>query len=452
MLGRGARWMVAAVLSAGLVAGCGVAPPDHVRIGLVAPLTGPRAFLGEEMRNGVLLAAADIDRAGGLLGRRVEVVVVDDAELVDLPGQLADLAERQRVTAVIGPEAPGVVLGPRSPLTRRQVPALLPASLAGDVESAPNLVVRTVPSARDQAAVLGRWLTEVRAGHRAAVLVADPIEGPLARQDVVEGLEAGGAEVVAVVEAEGDSPRLDPAVAALRDRSGAVDMVVLWGPPPTAARATAAVRRLGWDVQIAVPASAFVAEYRTLAGEASEGVVLAFPFRREWFTEPVLTDWMLRYHREHGLGALPQLETLVLDVPVVAVAAYDATLLVAEAVRWAGSRVPSEVAAALPEVTVEGVLRTYHLGDRRDAWTVDELFVARFHRFATVYDVDPRLDVDEQRRLWEAQVNAEYLPRSVLEGPGGELIRALIAQRRRKVQPYEPPLPPPGPVGRPDGR
>src|SRR5690606_10332573 len=135
------------------------------------------------------------------------------------------------------------------------------------------------------------------------------------------------------------------------------------------ARATSAVRALDWDVQVAVPASAFVAEYRTLAGDAIEGVVAAFPFDEAWFTGD-LVGWMLRYQLRHGLGLLPQLDTLVIDLPVAAVAAYDAVGIVAAAVRDAGSRVPADVADALTEVEHDGLLRTYAL-DRREAWDAD---------------------------------------------------------------------------------
>ncbi|MBW3662908.1 MAG: ABC transporter substrate-binding protein [Actinobacteria bacterium] len=427
-------------------AACGTGPPDHVRLGLVAPLTGSRAFIGQEMLNGARIAVEELNREGGLLGQPVELVVEDDADLVDLPGQLADLAERQRVTAVVGPEAPGVLLGPRSPLTRRDVPALLPSALAGDVTDASSLVIRTIPAAVDQAETLGRWLSDVRAIDRLALLIADPVEGDAAREDLLDGFVRGGVEVEAVVEAAGDAADLGPSVAALRRAAPDVRAVMLWGPPAPAARATIAVRRQNWDVQVLVPPSAFVSEYRTLAGDASENVVLAFPYREEWFTEPVLMNWLLRYHREHGLGAIPELETLVLDVPVAAVAAYDAVMLVAEAVRVTGSRVPAEVANALVDVEVEGILRTYELGGAREAWDPRDLYVARFHQLATVYDVDPRLDLDEQLRLWQAQVNAEYIPPSVLEGPGGAIIEAIIAERIGEVKEYIPPAPPPGPI------
>jgi branched-chain amino acid transport system substrate-binding protein len=435
------------VLGALLLTACGSSPPEHVRLGVAAPLSGPRAAIGEELVRGAELAVDDLNARGGLLGRDVELVVTDAADLVDLPRRLADLAEHARVSAVIGPEAPGVLVGPRSPLTRRQVPAILPSAFAGELDGASTVVTRTVPSARAQAEAVARWLVDEREATSLAVLVADPVEGAAARAAIEAGAAAGGAPPVAVVEVDGTTTQLGPAVAALRRAAPDAEAVLLWGWPDAAARATLAVRELGWDVQLVVPAAAFVSTYRSLVGEAAEGVVLPFPFREAWFG-PELTTWMLRYHATHGLGALPGLDTLVLDVPVVALAAYDAVGLLGDAVTAAGSREPAAVAAVLPDVVHDGLLRRYDL-DGRESWTADDLHLARFHRLGVVFDVDPRLDPEAQRTFWELQVSAEFLRDLAPSGPLRDLVDRVVGDDPGPPPTYTPPLPPPGPVGLP---
>jgi ABC-type branched-subunit amino acid transport system substrate-binding protein len=429
-----------------LVAACGTSAPDHVRIGVVAPLSGPRAVIGQELVRGAELAVDRLNDHGGLLGEDVELVVTDGADLVDVPRRLADLSEHARVSAVIGPEAPGVLVGPRSPLTRRGVPALLPSAFAGELDGATTLVARTVPSARAQAERLARWLVENRGATSLAVLVADPVEGSAARAAIEDGAARGGLAPSAVVEVDA-ARSMTTAVQALRRRAPEADAVLLWGWPDAAARATLAVRRIGWDVQVAVGSSAFVGEYRALAGEASEGVVLPFPFREEWFG-PELTTWMLRYHARHGLGALPELDTTVIDVPVVAMASYDAVGTVAAAVEAADSRAPQDVAAALAGTGHDGLLRDYDLADR-EAWAADDLHVARFHRLGVVYDVDPDLDAGAQREFWELQVSAEFLRDLAPEGPLRNLVEGILGGHEGPPPAYEAPAPPPGPVGRP---
>lgn len=51
----------------------------QVKVGLAAPLTGPDAAFGQGMRLGAELAVADINRAGGIAGQKLQLVVQDDA-------------------------------------------------------------------------------------------------------------------------------------------------------------------------------------------------------------------------------------------------------------------------------------------------------------------------------------------------------------------------------------
>lgn len=447
------RRQLALLLLAVLTAtACGAGPPDHVRIGVVAPLTGPRAAIGQQLSLGAEMAIADINAAGGLLGHDVELVLLDDADLASVPGQLADLAERAHVSAVIGPESPGVLLGSRSPLTRREVPALLASAFAGDLDEAASFVARTIPSADAQARALGRWLVEEREIDRAAILVADAVEGDLARPQIEDALRSEGVDVVATVSADGTAADLRPAVASLRDQTrqdGATGdlAVLLWGQPTAAARATVAVRELDWDVQVAVPASSFIGEFRTLAGAASEGVVLVFPFDWSWFSSD-LVPWMIRYNSRFGLGLLSQLDTLVIDVPVIAIASYDAVRVVGEAVTAADSREPAAVAEALQTGTYEGLLSDYDLSER-EAWSPEDLYVGRFHQFALTFDVDPRLDLEQQRTFWDAQVSLDLFAEGQTPPAIQAIIERILGERAQDPPVYAPPLPPPGIVGRP---
>jgi branched-chain amino acid transport system substrate-binding protein len=49
-----------------------------ILIGLAGPITGKEAWLGEQFQRGAELAVADINAAGGVLGKKIELIVVDD--------------------------------------------------------------------------------------------------------------------------------------------------------------------------------------------------------------------------------------------------------------------------------------------------------------------------------------------------------------------------------------
>ena len=51
---------------------------DPIKIGMVAPITGPFAESGRYQTQGAKLAADAINKAGGVLGRQLELVIEDD--------------------------------------------------------------------------------------------------------------------------------------------------------------------------------------------------------------------------------------------------------------------------------------------------------------------------------------------------------------------------------------
>lgn len=74
---------------------------DQLDVGLVFTLSGPAAALGEQGRNGFLLA---VEQTGGLGGIKTEVKVVDDELKPDVAAARArELVERDDVDFVVGP-------------------------------------------------------------------------------------------------------------------------------------------------------------------------------------------------------------------------------------------------------------------------------------------------------------------------------------------------------------
>ena len=103
----GKFWSTAALAAtfavlAGL-AGCGdSSDEDVIPIGVVGPLTLQYASFGEQMKQGADLAIADINEAGGVLGKKLEADYGDDAcdpkQAVAVAGQMVGA----RVPLVVG--------------------------------------------------------------------------------------------------------------------------------------------------------------------------------------------------------------------------------------------------------------------------------------------------------------------------------------------------------------
>lgn len=56
---------------------------DNIRLGLMAPLSGPMQIYGKEITNAANIACNQINAAGGLLGRKIQLIIADDGSLAE---------------------------------------------------------------------------------------------------------------------------------------------------------------------------------------------------------------------------------------------------------------------------------------------------------------------------------------------------------------------------------
>jgi len=94
-------WMLAGALGLATLA---AQAADPIKVGMVAPLTGPGAESGRFQTQGAKLAADEINKAGGVLGRQLELVIEDDQ--TTNPGVVlafSKLAGNAEFAAFLGP-------------------------------------------------------------------------------------------------------------------------------------------------------------------------------------------------------------------------------------------------------------------------------------------------------------------------------------------------------------
>lgn len=109
------------MLSIGLASGAAAqdTPPsandDILKIGLIYTLSGPAAALGEQARDGFMLAA---DRIGDIGGMKTEIIVMDDEQRPDLAADDArELVQREEVDFVVGPIFSNIAMAIHQPVT-----------------------------------------------------------------------------------------------------------------------------------------------------------------------------------------------------------------------------------------------------------------------------------------------------------------------------------------------
>ncbi len=108
--------MIAAGMMSATLAMAGTATADGVKVGLIYTLSGPPAVLGEQARDGFLLALEDLD--GKLGGLDAEIIVVDDELKPDnAVNKARELVERDQVDFVVGPIFSNILMAIMKPVT-----------------------------------------------------------------------------------------------------------------------------------------------------------------------------------------------------------------------------------------------------------------------------------------------------------------------------------------------
>ena len=118
----------AAYLAAPWIVSAARAEPPPVNVGVIMPLSGPNAQFGNNSRNGVELAADEINKAGGIAelgGAKINLVVADATSTPTTAGTVAQrLITQQDITAVLGAFASSLTLAISEVTERRDIPLL----------------------------------------------------------------------------------------------------------------------------------------------------------------------------------------------------------------------------------------------------------------------------------------------------------------------------------------
>jgi branched-chain amino acid transport system substrate-binding protein len=129
-----------------------------LKIGTLLPQTGSLAFLGPPEFAGVDLAVKQINDAGGVLGKKVEVLNGDSGDTsTNVASQTVDRQLSQDVDAIIGAASSAVTLTVIDKITSSGVMQVSPANTSPELSTYPDngLYARTAPPDTFQGQVLG---------------------------------------------------------------------------------------------------------------------------------------------------------------------------------------------------------------------------------------------------------------------------------------------------------
>jgi len=353
------RFAKLAIASAVLSAAGLAAAADPIKIGVAGPFTGGSSSMGVSMRDGVRLAAEEINKSGGVLGRQLQLVERDDEAKNERGVQIAqELINKEKVTATVGYINTGVALASQRFFQEAKIPVMNNVATGSVItqqfkDQPENYIFRNSAHDSIQAPMIVEESVTRRGFKKVAILADSTNYGQLGRADLEKALSAKGMKPVAIEKF--NIKDVDMTAQLLKAKEAGAQAILTYGIGPELAQIANGMTKLGWKVPMIGSWTLSMANYIDNAGPGGEGARMPQTFIQEP-TTPKRQSFIISYLKTFN----PKNQRI--DSPVSAAQGYDSIYLLAAAIRQANSTDGPKIKAALENLKtpVEGVVTTYN--------------------------------------------------------------------------------------------
>ena len=151
--------------------GAGTSSTDEIVVGYYGDLTGRTASFGTSTKNGVEMAVDEINKAGGIMGRKVRVIVEDDqGEPNKAATVVSKLVNQDKVHAVLGEVASSNSLAAAPKAQEAKVPMISPSSTNPAVTQVGDYIFRVCFIDPFQGEVMAKFASTNLKAKKAAIL------------------------------------------------------------------------------------------------------------------------------------------------------------------------------------------------------------------------------------------------------------------------------------------
>jgi branched-chain amino acid transport system substrate-binding protein len=251
MTRRQALKSASAAVLASTIAKPAVAAKDPILIGYLPALTGPSSSTGIGINRGVQMAVQEINAAGGIDGRQIELISRDtQSDPTKAVNGAAELTRGQKVNVVFGPINSGEALAVVPMLARINVPQLHPCwvDALADAKKYP-LCFRNGPTNQQIGGAANRYVVEALKRKKVAVISDTTGYGTASVIAYVPMLKTMGAEVVYQGNVDASNPDVKPEM--LRMQAAGAEAIMPWSVNAGFLSRLINTRgQMGWDVPI----------------------------------------------------------------------------------------------------------------------------------------------------------------------------------------------------------
>ena len=353
---------------------------DTIKLGEFASLTGKEASLGQASHNGTLLAVEHINAAGGVLGRKLELLTEDTQSKAGESGTaVRKLISRDRVVAILGEVVSSRSLEAAPICQSAKVPMISPASTAPGVTAVGDYIFRACFIDPFQGPVMAKFARDTLKVKRVGLLVSSSSAYSigLAKFFKEAFTKAGGIIASEKAYSEGDK---DFKAQLTAIKAANVEAIFNPGYYAEGALIVRQARDLGLTVPVFGGDSWEAEELITLGGKAMEGAYLCSHYSFE-DPSPRVQNFVSAYKKRFGSGAAPDSNASL---------GYDSVLLLADAIKRAGSTERAKIRDALAATkNFDAVTGRITINEKRDAAKTAVIITVKNGEFKFVERITP---------------------------------------------------------------
>jgi len=329
---------------------------ETVRIGVVQPMTGPVAYDGNIYVNTVKMLADDINAKGGVLGRKIELVVEDGA---CNPAQSVNAAEklvvRDKVVGLLGAFCSTSTAAVMEVAKKHKVPLITGISTAAQLTEQGNpYFFRAVATTPMLGNAFGPVLPKALKAKRFAFLTLNDDWGRSMQASYPKAIESGGGQIVANEFFQQSDLQFLSQITKVKAANP--DAIVLAANTQQAVALSKQIRELGVTAPLVGEGAWSSDSYIKLAGPAAEGVY-------------GLVEYVYTIKSPVNDAFVKEFQAKLKENPSkFAGAAHNAIHIMVDAIRRAGAADPEKIREAMERTDYNGLVGNIKFDAKHQAY------------------------------------------------------------------------------------
>jgi branched-chain amino acid transport system substrate-binding protein len=246
------------------------APP--IKIGALFAVSGPASFLGEPERNTAQMVVDEINRAGGIKGRTLQLVTYDTQGDATKAVQAATrLIKEDKVVAIIGPSTTGDTMAVIPIVEKARIPLISCAAGIKITDPVKSWVFKTAQNDSLAVAKIYEHLAKLKIRKVAILTVSDSF-GSSGREQLKLNAAKYGIQIISDDTYGPKDTDMTPQLTKIRNSDA--EALICWGTNPGPAIIARNAKQLGVKLPIYMSHGVSSKKFIELAGDASEGIIL----------------------------------------------------------------------------------------------------------------------------------------------------------------------------------